>query len=203
MIDNRELIAHLERRGVMETPAIKAAFAAVDRVNFVPPQSQREAYGDHPLSIGHGQTISQPYTVAFMLETLQPRSGHRILDVGSGSGWTTALLAHIVGPTGSVTGMEIVADLVRFGRDNLAKFDFPQAKIRPAGKTVGIPHRSFHRILVSAAAETIPDPLVDQLKPGGRLVIPVQSSIYLVAKDDTGEVVKREYYGFNFVPLII
>jgi protein-L-isoaspartate(D-aspartate) O-methyltransferase len=132
MRNNTELVAHLKRRGVLQTPALTAAFEAVDRIHFVRPNTHGEAYGDHPLSIGQGQTISQPYTVAFMLEKLQPQTGQRILDVGCGSGWTTALLAHIAGPTGTVQGMEIVADLISFGRENLAKFDFPQARIDPA-----------------------------------------------------------------------
>ena len=199
---NRELLDHLKRRGALKTPAIVAAFEAVDRIHFIRPQAQREAYGDHPLSIGHGQTISQPYTVAFMLEKLQPATGQQVLDVGAGSGWTTALLSHIVGPSGSVSGTEIVADLVRFGRENLAKFDFPQGRIAPAGETVGRPGSTFDRILVSAAARTIPAPLVDQLKRGGRLVIPVQSSIYLVVRDEGDRVSEEEFFGFSFVPLI-
>ena len=186
MDSNHELLAHLKRRGALRTPAIIAAFEAVDRIHFVRPQARREAYGDHPLSIGQGQTISQPYTVAFMLEKLQPATGQRILDVGAGSGWTTALLSHIVGPSGSVSGTEIVPDLVSFGRKNLANFEFPQGRIDPAGKTVGCPGQTFDRILVSAAARTIPSSLVDQLGRNGRLVIPVQSSIYLVVRDAQG-----------------
>lgn len=203
MNNNQELVAHLKRRGVLESPAIVAAFEAVDRVYFIRPQTQGETYGDHPLSIGHGQTISQPYTVAFMLEKLQPQRDQRILDVGSGSGWTTALMSHIVGEGGSVRGTEIVPDLVDFGRENLAKFDLPQGRIDPAGEIVGRPGERFDRILVSAAARAIPTPLVDQLERGGRLVVPVQSSIYRVIKDHSGRVTEEEFYGFSFVPLIV
>ena len=202
MDSNHELLAHLKRRGVVQTTAIAAAFEAVDRIHFIRSRTRREAYGDHPLSIGHGQTISQPYTVAFMLEKLEPASGQRVLDVGAGSGWTTALLSHIVGPSGSVSGTEIIPELVDFGRENLAKFDFPQGCIHPAGETVGCPGRTFDRILVSAAARTIPPALIDQLERGGRLVIPVQSSIYLVVRDDGGRVMEEEFFGFSFVPLI-
>jgi protein-L-isoaspartate(D-aspartate) O-methyltransferase len=201
--NNQELVAHLKGRGVLDNSAIVAAFEAVDRIHFIRPQTQREAYGDHPLSIGHGQTISQPYTVAFMLDKLHPKKGQHILDVGSGSGWTTALLSHIVGNTGIVRGTEIVADLARFGRENLAKFDYPQGRIDPAGEAVGLPGKRFDRILVSAAAAAIPATLIDQLERGGRLVIPVQSSIFRVLKDQAGRVTEEEFYGFSFVPLIL
>ena len=108
MDSKEELVAHLERNtGVLKTPVLKAAFKVVDRKDFVAGDYAIEAYEDYPLPIGYGQTISQPTTVAFMCELLGPKRGDKILDLGSGSGWTTALLAHVVGPEGSVVGVEI------------------------------------------------------------------------------------------------
>jgi len=121
MQNNKELIKHLIARNVLKTKAIIDAFQAVDRIDFVPLKYLDEAYGDYPLPIGYGQTISQPFTVAFMLELLQPQKGDKILDVGSGSGWTTALLAHIVQEEGSVRGIELIPELVAFGKKNLNK----------------------------------------------------------------------------------
>src|SRR3989338_7282497 len=113
MQSHDELILYLQTSGVLKTPALLRAFRAVDRGQFVPLEDRAVAYVDAPLPIGHGQTISQPSTVAFMLERLQPAEGMRILDVGCGSGWTTALLSAVVGASGVVIGTERIAELVR------------------------------------------------------------------------------------------
>ncbi len=202
MLNNRELIDHLIKRRVLVSGTIIDALSSIDRINFVRPEELNRAYMDNPLSIGYGQTISQPYTVIFMLELLQAEKGNKVLDIGSGSGWTTALLAHIVQKEGSVLGMEKVSDLVKFGKNNIEKYNFTNAKIVQSEEELGKPEEQFDRILVSAAAREIPDELVDQLKIGGRMVIPVQSSIYKVDKISKEQVEKDENYGFSFVPLI-
>ncbi len=202
MLNNRELIDHLIKRRVLVSETIIDALSSIDRINFVRPEELNRAYMDNPLSIGYGQTISQPYTVVFMLELLQPEKGNKVLDIGSGSGWTTALLAYIVQKEGSVLGMEKASDLVKFGKSNIEKYNFTNAKIVQSGEELGKPEEQFDRILVSAAAREVPDELVNQLKIGGRMVIPVQSSIYKVDKVSEDQVEKDENYGFSFVPLI-
>lgn len=197
----RELADYLEER-VLRTPRIVRAFRDVDRADFVPAVFRENPYGDHPLPIGEGQTISQPFTVAFMLELLKPEEGARVLDVGSGSGWTTALLASVVGEKGEVLALERMEPLVAFGRANLRKYGFPRARIEKAGKELGRPGERFDRILVSAAAERMPETLKEQLVVGGRMVIPVENAIFAVER--TGETRWKEerYDGFVFVPLI-
>ncbi len=194
---------HLIRENTLVTPSLIDAFRTVKREDFVLPAYREEAELDTALPIGHGQTISQPYTVALMLELLEPRSGMRILDVGSGSGWTTALLAHIVGPEGRVYGVERVPELVSLGRANLARYAFPQVDIRQAGKAFGLPEEApFDRILVSAGIGRLPESLVRQLRVGGILVIPVAGALWQVRKIGNTETEIRKIEGFAFVPLI-
>jgi protein-L-isoaspartate(D-aspartate) O-methyltransferase len=137
-----------------------------------------------------------------MLEMLSPREGQKILDIGSGSGWTTALLSFIVGDRGSVLGVERVEELVEFGSVNLNKYGFNNAKIIQAGSKLGIPDEKFDRILVSAAADKFATELIEQLRSNAKLVIPIRNSIYEITKKESGEVESIEHYGFTFVPLI-
>ncbi len=183
--------------------AVSAAFDAVPRAGFLPGPERGRAGVDAPVPIGHGQTNSQPRTVAAMLGLLDVHPGHRVLDVGSGSGWTTALLAHLTGPTGSVTGVELVPELVEFGAANLGRTGYHWASIRPAtpgvlGWPAGAP---YDRILVSADAPTFPDQLLAQLADEGRLVVPVRSVMTLVVR--AGDSVTATEHGrYRFVPLV-
>lgn len=189
--------------GVLKSDNIIEAFTVVDRKYFVPNLDKDLCYIDVPLSIGNDQTISQPSTVAFMLEHLGVQKGDKVLDIGSGSGWTTALLCHIVGEVGSVRGLERVDKLVEQGRENISKLDLPShCSINKAGKHLGIPAEAFDRILVSASADEIPEALFSQLKVGGSLVIPIRESIFKFKKVSESEVTEEEFYGFRFVPLI-
>ncbi len=199
---NSEMVDYLVDVGALHSSNIIEAFRNVDRADFVHDRSVEDIYEDYPLGIGNGQTISQPRTVAMMLEMLSPKEGQKILDIGSGSGWTTALLAYIAGESGSVIGVERVAELVRFGSSNLKKYNLKNAKIIQAVDELGIDGEMFDRILVSAAAEEFPYELKNQLKIGGKIVIPVQNSIYEMTKDERGELDGVEHYGFTFVPLI-
>ncbi len=202
MITHKNLINHLIHTSAMYSQNIIEAFTNIDRVNFVLNPHDTDVYADHPLPIGFGQTISQPSTVAMMLEMLQPKEGQKILDIGSGSGWTTALLAYIVGEKGSVTGLERVNYLVKYGNDNIKKYGFKNAKIIQATNKLGLKGETFDRILVSATAKEFPLKLTEQLNIGGRLVIPIKNSIYEITKNEAGELEGIEHYGFTFVPLI-
>jgi protein-L-isoaspartate(D-aspartate) O-methyltransferase len=183
--------------------AVQAALAAVPRTGFLPPTAIDRSSYDGPISIGHGQTNSQPRTVATMLRLLDVHPGHRVLDVGSGSGWTTALLAHLTGPTGTVLGVEIVPDLVTVGSDNLRAFGMGWAAIEAAGPDVlGRPEQGpFDRILVSAAARELPGELVEQLTGAGRLVLPVSGTLLLVERRGQDSTVSR-HGSYRFVPLL-
>jgi protein-L-isoaspartate(D-aspartate) O-methyltransferase len=180
---------------VLKSRHIIEAFEEVDRADFVPEMFKESAYVDIPLGIGEAQTISQPTTVAFMLEHLSPQKGDKILDIGAGSGWTTAMLCHIVGEEGSVLGLERIDSLVELGKSNLAGYCRDErCRIEKAGEKLGI--------LVSAAASELPEELIDQLNVGGKLVIPVQNSIEVVTKTSEDDFQRESIYGFAFVPLI-
>lgn len=189
----------------MTTPpaALDEAFAIAAREGFLPEDQRRHAGLDHPLPIGGGQTNSQPSTVRRMLELLDVRDGQRVLDVGSGSGWTTALLGALVGPQGRVVGVELDPDLARWGAANLERLGMGWTSIEPAEDGVlGRPDLApFQRILVSAGARTLPDPLVDQLGAGGVMVIPVGGRMLVVRRREDGGTDVERHGSYSFVPL--
>lgn len=181
---------------------IDQAFAAVNRADFVLPEDKRFADVDMPLPIGYGQTISQPSTVRRMLEWLDARPGDTVLDIGSGSGWTTALLAHIVGANGKVYAVEIIPELLKMGEQNCQRLGIDNAFFFPAGDTIGLAkYAPYDRILVSAAAHEMKEELGQQLKTGGKLVIPIDYTIFEMIKIDSGWL-QHPHPGFVFVPLI-
>lgn len=202
----QNLIDELIKQGYLKTPRIIEAFHIVSREDFLPEELKGEAGINAPLPVGHGQTISQPLTVAFILELLQPEPGNKVLDVGSGSGWQTALLAHIVGDQGKVYAVERIQDLKEFGRKNVAQYGFTNVRFFQADGTRGLKkYAPFDRIIVAAAAHSIPAALIEQLELPGRLVIPegvTLSDMVLICKDKWGEVSEERYPGFSFVPLL-
>ena len=196
---NEELISFLIKKDVLKTESLIEAFLKIDRADFVPLKLQNMAYEDRPLPIGARQTISQPYTVAFMLELLKLKSQDRVLDFGSGSGWTTALLASICK---QVDAVERIESLVELSRKNLLKYNFNNIVVHQAERKLGLDGEVFDKILVSCAADTIPKALIQQLKVGGIMVIPIAHSIFKITKTGEDTLQKQEYPGFVFVPLV-
>jgi len=184
--------------------AVATALRDVDRRGFLPRATARWAEADRPIEIGHGQTCSQPSTVAAMLRLLEVPPGAHVLDVGSGSGWTTALLARLVGPDGEVLGLERHADLAVWGASNVRRAGMPWARVaRAVPGMLGAPRRGgWDRVLVSAAAERLPGALVDQMGLGGRLVIPVRHVMTLVERAPDGALRVSEHGTYSFVPLV-
>ena len=202
LVDNLIGQGWLKRRRIIE------AFEKIKREDFLPPKIKDLAEINEALPIGYGQTISQPLVVAFMLEQLCPQPRDKILDIGSGSGWTSALLAEIVGPKGKVIAIEIIPELMEFGKNNVAKYNFIDKGrvefICADGSKGHEKEAPFDGILVSASLQTIevPQAWKDQLKIDGKIVVPIGSSIWQITKKSDAEFEKTEYPGFVFVPLI-
>lgn len=190
-------------RGITDTATIRA-MKTVPRHEFVPRELVQRAYDDSPLPIGYDQTISQPYIVAFMTELIGPRQGQRVLEVGTGSGYQAAVLAEIVD---SVFTIELIGELAESASARLRRLGYRTIAVRQGDGYLGWPdHAPFDAILVTAAAEEIPQPLIDQLKEGGTMVIPVGSvrevqSLTVVRKEAHGVVI-RSVLPVLFVPLV-
>ncbi len=201
-MSNEALVAELIRTKVLKTPHIIETFLNVDRGDFVLPEHIDFAYEDKPLPLVDGATISQPRTVAIMLELLQPQPNQKILDIGTGSGWTTALLAECVGPKGKIYGTEIKRTILDLTKINLEKYPHKHTHVLLATEVLGYPNEApYDGVLVSAAAESLPHDLTAQLKIGGIMVIPIQHSLYQILRISDDEVEASEFPGFSFVPL--
>ncbi len=179
---------------------VDEAMRVTPRGGHLPPEQQGYASLDRALPIGHGQTNSQPSTVRTMLTALQVRVGDRVLDVGSGSGWTTVLLARLVGPSGLVVGVELVPELTLRGRAAVQASGVAWARVEQADPHIlGWPSDApFDRILVSAQGETVPVALLDQLAAQGTMVLPVGGRLLRVRGGDEPEVLGA----YVFVPLV-
>ena len=186
--------------------AVAAAMLQVDRRGFLPRRQRPLAGEDRPLPIGRGQTNSQPRTVAAMLRLLELADGQHVLDVGAGSGWTTALIARLIGPEGSVVGVELEPDLAAWGGANVAAAavaSSASARVETARKRVlGWPWEApYDRILVSATARQLPTDLVEQLAPDGSMVCVVGSKMLRVRHGAGGVPTITEHGYYSFVPL--
>ena len=180
------------------------ALGEVRRHEFVPESQRAQAYENHPLPIGHGQTISQPYIVALMTDLVQPEVDDVVLEVGTGSGYQAAVLAKLVR---RVYSMEIIEPLAKQARQRLDRLGYGNVESKLADGYFGWEeHAPYDAIVVTAAASHVPPPLIQQLKPGGRLVIPVGGRfaiqyLLLIEKSENGEILTKQITAVRFVPL--
>lgn len=229
MATNEELVQVLIKDGYLKTPVVIEAFKAIDRKDFMPEEIKEQAYLNEALPIGNRQTISQPLVVAFMLELLAIKPGEKILEVGTGSGWQTAIMAEIfsrhqvISPENAslqgetmvlntenkptpIISIERILDLHNFAKINIAKYNFlGKGMVKlclgdgSAGYAEGAP---YDKIIAGASAEVLPESWKEQLKIGGRIVAPVGEKIVVLDKVSKDEMEKKEYFGFSFVPLV-
>ena len=194
----------IEARGIFD-PLILDAFREVPREEFVDEGQRQWAYDDHPLPIEAGQTISQPYIVALMIEAAGIKRGDKVLEVGAGSGYAAAVMSRIAG---EVVGIERQHDLVEVASERLHRLGYDNVRIVEGDGTRGLPDEApFDAILAAASGSHVPKPLVDQLSPGGRLVMPVGEpgwvqELVKVTKQPDGTTEQQNLGGVRFVPLI-
>lgn len=187
------------------TPRVEAAMRAVPRHAFVPPEVRDLAYINRPLSIGHGQTISQPFIVAAMTELLEIDAASRVLEIGTGCGYQTAVLAELAA---KVYTVEVIPALARRARERLESLGYGGIEFRIGDGSLGWPDAApFDRIIVTAAAADRPRTLIGQLAPGGRMVVPIGGTrrtqmLTVVERDGTGRVVETPTLPVAFVPLV-
>lgn len=193
----------IEKRGVRD-PNVLRAMRTVPRHEFVPQKLQNQAYEDHPLSIGYGATISQPYIVAAMTELLELSPKHTVLEIGTGSGYQAAVLSMLVD---DVYSIEIVPELAKTAASTLKLHGYDNVIVRQGDGYLGWPeHAPFDRIILTAAPPQVPQALIDQLKPGGKLVAPVgdvnEQVLLVLEKNSRGQVRRRNVFPVLFVPMV-
>ena len=196
----QQLIDKIIIEGNLKTDYIIQVFRKVKREEFVLSEHKDYAYADEPLPIFKNQTISQPSTVAIMTEALQPKEGHTILEIGSGSGYQAAILSEIVGSKGRIVTIERHHELAEFAKKNLK--ERKNIIVVEGDGTLGYEkYAPYDRIIVTAEAPNMPKPLLDQLKERGRLVIPIGNEMFLVEKKKN-KISKKPLGYFVFVPLV-
>lgn len=194
----------LQSRGIRDDAVLKV-MRSVERHNFVPENYRDRAYSDGPLPIGHGQTISQPYIVAFMTEQLQVSSQHKFLEIGTGSGYQAAILGELAK---HVFTIEIIPELAEGAKNILNHLSYKNITVRAGDGYKGWPEEApFERIMVTAAPAEVPQKLVDQLASGGRMILPVGAQflvqyLWVIEKDDQGTVTKEKILPVRFVPMV-
>ena len=205
-IDERaEMVARQLRARDVKDPNVLKAMRTVPRHAFIPPRGQRYAYGDHPLPIGQEQTISQPYIVGFMTQALRLRPGHKVLEIGTGSGYQAAVCAEIAR---EVYTIEIVKELAKSAKERLKKLGYPNVFVKAGDGYFGWKEKApYDAIIGTAAAGRVPPPLLEQLKPGGRMILPVEGSfgfqhLVVITKDKKGKIGKpKKVMPVRFVPM--
>jgi protein-L-isoaspartate(D-aspartate) O-methyltransferase len=204
--ERKRMVEHLLSAGYIHSQAVSEAMLSVPRHEFMP-EGERHAYYDSPQEIGCGQTISAPHMVGIMLELLELKDGLKVLEVGGGSGYHAACMAHMVRPTGHVYTIEYVRELANLAKRNLERTGYGKwVTIAHGDGSLGLKeHASYDRIIVTCAAPSIPPPLIDQLAKGGILLVPAGGrwlqDLLFVRKREDGSVVKEDRGGCVFVPL--
>lgn len=203
-----KIINDLIKDGYLKNDLVIDAMEHIDRVEFVPEEMELLVNADVALPIGYGQSIPKPLVVAFMLELLDPQKGQKILDIGSGSGWTTALLSKIVGEKGKVISLERIKSLCDFAEKNADKYDFVKngiAEFHSVDIAEGLPGEApYDRIMVAPSVlDEAPQSLKSQLKIGGKMVIPIGNSVVYLERENEDDFSREEFPGFDFVPFIL
>ena len=194
----------IQKRGVKDR-SVLSAMALVEREKFVPEQFRDMTYSDRPLPIGFNQTISQPYIVAYMTEQLQVDSNHRVLEIGTGSGYQAAILCEL---SQNVFTIEIIPELGKSSSDVIKKLNYRNIHFRVGDGYKGWPEEApFDRIIVTAAPGEIPEKLIEQLANGGRMILPVGESLFtqhlwIIEKDNKGNIRKEKFLPVQFVPMV-
>ncbi|MDP3729851.1 MAG: protein-L-isoaspartate(D-aspartate) O-methyltransferase [bacterium] len=204
------LIDELIKDGYLKTSGIIEAFKKIDRKFFVPAKFQDRAYVNEALPIGEEQTISQPLVVAFMTELLMVRPGEKILEVGSGSGWQTAILAELVtgrDAHGKIISIERIPDLYASAREHCEQYGFMEKGViqffNGDGSRGYGQEAPYDKIIAAASGDVIPEAWKEQVRIGGRIVAPIKNSIVVLDKTAKDTFEQKEYFGFSFVPLIV
>jgi protein-L-isoaspartate(D-aspartate) O-methyltransferase len=202
-VDNYELISYLKRRGYITSNTVEEAIKSIPRDEFLPLKMRAHAYEDRPLSIGDGQTISAPHMVALMTEALKLKSNHMVLEVGTGSGYHAAVVAHVVS-SGHVYTIERIPGLANKARKVLERLKINNVTVLVSDGSLGlINHAPYDRIYATCATPSIPQPLIEQLAPSGKMLLPVGSTycnLVLLEKED--EINQTNLGGCAFVPMI-
>jgi len=200
--ERKRMVGLLKAYGIGEE--VLEAMMHVKRHLFVPPNLSDQAYGDYPLPIGEGQTISAPHMVAMMCGYLELKKGEKVLEIGTGSGYHAAVIAEIIGEKGHVYSVERIKWLVEFSRENLKRAGYTQVMVTLGDGTLGLPeHAPYDKISVTCVAPDVPPPLLEQLKVDGRMVIPIgryMQELYLVKKRNGVEMERK--CDVAFVPLV-
>jgi len=204
--ENEKLIEGIKNLEYLKSKKIEDAIRKIKREFFVPATLKHLAYRDFPISIGFNQTISQPSTVVAMTEALEVKEGEKILEIGTGSGWQSAILSHLVGDKGKVYTIEIVEELAKFAEANFKKLGIKNVEVFVKDGSLGLKEKApFDKIIVTAACHDIPKPLLEQLKVNGVMVLPI-GNLYLqemyVVKKLKDKIEKTPIGSFMFVPLI-
>ncbi|MBI2655198.1 protein-L-isoaspartate O-methyltransferase [Candidatus Woesearchaeota archaeon] len=205
MPSKEQLMEHWVSSGIIKDKKVIEAFKKVPRELFVAEERKEEAYGDYPLPIGEGQTISQPTTVMIMTQALELKKGDKVLEVGSGSGYQAAIIADIIGNKGKLISTEIVNNLAELAKENIKKLKLKNAEIIKHDGSKGYAKEApYDKIIITAACPKIPNPLIKQLKEGGVIVAPVgnmNEQVMIKGKKIDGKIIEENLGEFMFVPL--